>query len=59
MNETASGSETAILVGVVHHQQDLFMVEEYLEELAFLVDTAGGIPVKKSRNWNSLIREPM
>ena len=47
MNETASGSETAILVGVVHHQQDLFMVEEYLEELAFLVDTAGGIPVKK------------
>jgi GTP-binding protein HflX len=47
MNETASGSETAILVGVAHHQQDLFTVEEYLEELAFLVDTAGGIPVKK------------
>jgi GTP-binding protein HflX len=47
MNETASGSETAILIGVAHHQQDLFMVEEYLEELAFLVDTAGGIPVKK------------
>ncbi|MGA2823151.1 MAG: GTPase HflX [Bacteroidales bacterium] len=47
MNETASGSETAILIGVAHHQQDLFTVEEYLEELAFLVDTAGGIPVKK------------
>ena len=47
MNEIASGSETAILVGVAHHQQDFFTVEEYLEELAFLVDTAGGIPVKK------------
>lgn len=47
MNETASGSETAILVGVVHHHQDLLMVEEYLDELAFLVETAGGIPVKK------------
>jgi len=39
--------ETAILVGVAHHQQDIFTVEEYLEELAFLVDTAGGITVKK------------
>ena len=47
MNETHSISETAILVGVAHHQQDLFTVEEYLEELAFLVDTAGGVPVKK------------
>lgn len=47
MNETQSISETAILVGVAHHQQDIFTVEEYLEELAFLVDTAGGVPVKK------------
>jgi len=47
MNETQSISETAILVGVAHHQLDLFTVEEYLEELAFLVDTAGGVPVKK------------
>ena len=47
MYETKSISETAILVGVAHHQQDLFTVEEYLEELAFLVDTAGGIVVKK------------
>jgi len=39
--------ETSILVGVAHHQQDIFTVEEYLEELAFLVDTAGGITVKK------------
>jgi GTP-binding protein HflX len=47
MNETQSISETVILIGVAHHQQDLLTVEEYLEELAFLVDTAGGIPVKK------------
>jgi len=47
MPETSPIQETAILVGVAHHQQDLFTVEEYLEELAFLVDTAGGIPVKK------------
>jgi GTP-binding protein HflX len=47
MNETASGSETVILVGVATQQQNLLLVEEYLEELAFLVDTAGGIPVKK------------
>ena len=47
MNNTASIKETAILVGVSHHQQDMMQVEEYLEELAFLVDTAGGIPVKK------------
>jgi len=47
MTETQSISETAILIGVAHHQQDLFTIEEYLEELAFLVDTAGGVPVKK------------
>jgi GTP-binding protein HflX len=47
MNETQSIKETAILVGVAHHQQDLFTVEEYLAELAFLVDTAGGIPIKR------------
>jgi GTP-binding protein HflX len=47
MPDTSPIQETVILVGVAHHQQDLFTVEEYLEELAFLVDTAGGVPVKK------------
>jgi GTP-binding protein HflX len=47
MNETQPISETAILVGVAHHQQDFFTVEEYLEELAFLVETAGGVTLKK------------
>jgi GTPase len=47
MKEIAPGTETVVLIGVAHHQQDLFTVEEYLEELSFLVDTAGGIPLKK------------
>ncbi len=47
MNQTQPIQESAILIGVAHHQQDFFTVEEYLEELAFLVDTAGGNPVKK------------
>jgi GTP-binding protein HflX len=47
MTESQPIKETAILIGVSHHQQDMVLVEEYLDELAFLVDTAGGIPVKK------------
>ncbi|MGA3012536.1 MAG: GTPase HflX [Bacteroidales bacterium] len=47
MPDTSPIQETVILVGVAYHQQDYSTVEEYLEELAFLVDTAGGIPVKK------------
>jgi GTP-binding protein HflX len=47
MPDTSVIQETAILIGVAHHQQDFFTVEEYLEELAFLVDTAGGVVVKK------------
>ncbi len=33
--------ERAILVGVVHNRQDRDLVEEYLDELALLADTAG------------------
>jgi GTPase len=47
MIETAQKKETAILIGVATQHQDYDQVKEYLEELAFLVDTAGGIPVKK------------
>jgi len=39
--------EKAILIGVTNDNQPLSQVEEYLDELAFLVDTAGAIPVKK------------
>ncbi|MCI0496122.1 GTPase HflX [candidate division KSB1 bacterium] len=33
--------ERAILVGVIHHRQDRELVDEYLDELALLADTAG------------------
>ena len=38
---TAPETETAILVGVITRDQDDSEVKEYLDELAFLVDTAG------------------
>lgn len=39
--------EYAVLIGVVNKDQDEKQAEEYLEELAFLTDTAGAIPVKQ------------
>jgi len=39
--------EKAILIGLVTSRQDAEKVKEYLDELAFLVDTAGAIPVKR------------
>ena len=39
--------ERAVLIGVPSESQQISLVEDYLEELAFLVDTAGAIPVKK------------
>ncbi len=47
MIETAPIKETAVLIGLVTHSQDQQRTHEYLDELAFLVDTAGGIPVKR------------
>jgi GTPase len=47
MIETAVIKETAVLIGLATHSQDLERTTEYLDELAFLVDTAGGIPVKQ------------
>jgi GTPase len=41
------GPEKAILVGVTNENQATSQVEEYLDELAFLVETAGAIPVKR------------
>ncbi len=37
--------EKAVLVGIINPDQDTGMVEEYLDELAFLVETAGADPV--------------
>lgn len=39
--------ERAVLVGVVHKDQSEQAVHEYLDELAFLAETAGAVSVKK------------
>ena len=39
--------ENAILIGLITPNQDEERVKEYLDELAFLVDTAGAIPIKR------------
>jgi GTP-binding protein HflX len=39
--------EKAVLVGLITSRQDKFKVEEYLDELAFLVETAGGVPIRR------------
>jgi GTP-binding protein HflX len=39
--------EPAILVGVVHKDQTEQQVQEYLDELAFLAETAGAVAVKR------------
>ena len=39
--------ETAVLVGIVHKDQTEQQVQEYLDELAFLAETAGAITVKR------------
>jgi GTPase len=36
--------ETAILIGIVDQDQDAATIKEYLQELAFLTETAGAIP---------------
>jgi len=39
--------ETAVLVGLVTNTQEKEKVQEYLDELAFLVETAGGVTVDR------------
>src|SRR5882757_3343298 len=39
--------EKAVLVGLVHKDQTEPQVQEYLDELAFLAETAGAITVKR------------
>lgn len=47
MIDTSPKKETAILVGLITKQRDKEKINEYLDELEFLIDTAGGIPVKR------------
>lgn len=44
---TAIQPEKAIMVGLITSKEDNQKVNEYLDELAFLIETAGGIPEKK------------
>jgi len=44
---TEKNIEKAVLVGVINNTQTEEEVDDYLEELAFLTDTAGAIPLKK------------
>jgi GTPase len=39
--------ENAVLIGIINPSQSESDVNDYLDELAFLVDTAGGVPVKR------------
>lgn len=39
--------EKAILIGVINQYQDERQVNDFLQELAFLTETAGAVPVKK------------
>ncbi len=47
LHNTAIKPERAILVGIATKGQSQERTNEYLEELSFLVETAGGIPVKR------------
>jgi len=44
---TKSLQERAILVGIIHHGQDEKEISDYLDELTFLTETAGGMPIKR------------
>ena len=44
---TEKKQEKAVLIGIINQQKKKKMVDDYLNELAFLTKTAGAIPVKK------------
>ena len=47
MYDTARKKETAILVGLINKSQDEETIVEYLDELAFLTETAGATVLKR------------
>lgn len=47
MTEFPEKAETAILVGVTRKGEDSSTTTEHLDELSFLIETAGGIPGKR------------
>jgi GTP-binding protein HflX len=47
VHDTGTKRERAVLIGVINRKQDAEQVQEYLDELAFLTETAGATPVKQ------------
>jgi GTP-binding protein HflX len=47
MIETDKPEEKAVLVGIIYPGQEESEVTDYLDELAFLTETAGALPVKR------------
>lgn len=47
MIETDIPVEKAILIGINYPGQDIRETEEYIDELSFLTDTAGAVPVRR------------
>lgn len=47
MHDTAKLQEKVVLIGLITANQDEIKSEEYLDELEFLVETAGGLSVKR------------
>ncbi|MBS4013234.1 MAG: GTPase HflX [Bacteroidetes bacterium] len=45
--DTSIKQEKAVLVGIISGRDDETLISEYLDELAFLVDTAGGLCMKR------------
>ncbi|MBN2275226.1 MAG: GTPase HflX [Bacteroidales bacterium] len=43
---TRTEKERAILIGVANNEYEPGQIEKFLEELAFLIDTAGAVPVR-------------
>jgi len=44
---TAIEHEKVVLIGIITAKDDESRIDEYLDELAFLVETAGGIPIHR------------
>ncbi|OQX98708.1 MAG: GTPase HflX [Bacteroidetes bacterium 4572_128] len=44
---TKREKEKVVLVGIINKEQNEMQLSEYMEELSFLTETAGAIPVKK------------
>jgi GTPase len=45
--QTNKNSDRAILVGIINSDQDEQVVNDYLDELSFLAETAGAVPIRR------------